>query len=229
MNNNIEGNNNTNVFNTIPNGVNTINNVVDGSTPVNNSTVNNIPVINESVTNDTQSENVDNNAIVEEKNTMPASVENIISSTDENTLEIGEKFLPIGTVVMLKGGKKRAMITGFCSVLKEDNKKMYDYSGCIYPEGFFSSEMVCLFNHEQIEKVYYKGLIDEEEVKFKSDLNSLLKQMKEENLTIDDLNKMAEDALKNETNDENSESNVENSNISKESNNASSAIPEMPN
>ncbi|MBR6133342.1 MAG: DUF4176 domain-containing protein, partial [Bacilli bacterium] len=25
-----------------------------------------------------------------------------------------ERFLPIGTVVLLKGGKKRAMITGFC-------------------------------------------------------------------------------------------------------------------
>ncbi|HIR49231.1 MAG TPA: DUF4176 domain-containing protein, partial [Candidatus Faecimonas gallistercoris] len=25
-----------------------------------------------------------------------------------------EKYLPIGTVVMLKGGKKRAMIIGFC-------------------------------------------------------------------------------------------------------------------
>ena len=41
-----------------------------------------------------------------------------------------EKYLPIGTVVMLKGGKKRAMIIGFCSIPQEDQSKMYDYSGC---------------------------------------------------------------------------------------------------
>ena len=30
-----------------------------------------------------------------------------------------EKFLPIGTVVLLKNGTKRLMITGFCAVEKE--------------------------------------------------------------------------------------------------------------
>ena len=45
-----------------------------------------------------------------------------------------EKYLPIGTVVMLKGGEKRAMITGFCSVSEDDPEKIYDYNGCLYPE-----------------------------------------------------------------------------------------------
>ena len=49
-----------------------------------------------------------------------------------------EKYLPIGTVVLLKGAEKRVMITGFCATeLKEsDETKTWDYSGCIYPEGF---------------------------------------------------------------------------------------------
>ena len=92
-------------------------------------------------------------------------------------IEIGEKFLPIGTVVMLKGGTKRAMITGFCSVAQEDTSKMYDYSGCVYPEGYISSNQVCLFDHNQIEKVYFKGLVDDEETAFKAKLNSLLSQV----------------------------------------------------
>jgi hypothetical protein len=92
-------------------------------------------------------------------------------------IEIGEKFLPIGTVVMLKGGTKRAMITGFCSVAQEDTSKMYDYSGCVYPEGYISSNQVCLFDHSQIEKVYFKGLVDDEETAFKAKLNALLKQV----------------------------------------------------
>lgn len=41
-----------------------------------------------------------------------------------------KKYLPIGTVVMLKGGKKRIMITGFCCVNEEKNNKIYDYCGC---------------------------------------------------------------------------------------------------
>ncbi len=91
--------------------------------------------------------------------------------------EIGEKFLPIGTVVMLKGGTKRAMITGFCSVSQEEETKMYDYCGCIYPEGYVSSGQVCLFDHDQIEKVYYSGFVDDEEVSFKSKLKTLLEQV----------------------------------------------------
>ena len=39
-----------------------------------------------------------------------------------------EKYLPIGTVVLLKEGKKRVMITGFCIKPEEDKNKMFDYS-----------------------------------------------------------------------------------------------------
>lgn len=89
-------------------------------------------------------------------------------------MENNNKFLPIGTVVMLKEGKKRVMITGFLSMAgEENNQKAYDYSGCIYPEGFLSSNQVCLFNHEQIDTVYFKGFIDEEEISFKNKLNEI--------------------------------------------------------
>ncbi len=77
--------------------------------------------------------------------------------------EIGEKFLPIGTVVLLKGGKKRLMITGYCPMGNGEKAGMvYDYAGCIYPEGMIFAENIAAFNHEQIETVYQKGLIDEE-------------------------------------------------------------------
>lgn len=85
-----------------------------------------------------------------------------------------EKYLPIGTVVLLKGGKKRAMITGFCSVAQENQEKIYDYSGCVYPEGYLSSNQVCLFDHNQIEKIFFVGFEDEEEVAFKDKLNKIV-------------------------------------------------------
>ena len=88
-------------------------------------------------------------------------------------MEIGKKFLPIGTVVMLKGGKAKAMIAGFCAIGNE-SEKVYDYSGCVYPEGFLASDKICLFDHEQIEKVFHIGLVDEEEKNFKKKLGEML-------------------------------------------------------
>lgn len=81
-----------------------------------------------------------------------------------------EKYLPIGTVVLLKEGKKRIMITGFCAIPGDDTKKVYDYIGCLYPEGFISSNQSLLFNHDQIDKLYYLGYSDDEEKNFKNEL-----------------------------------------------------------
>ena len=93
-----------------------------------------------------------------------------------------DKFLPIGTVVMLNGGTKRVMITGFCSMAAEDNSTMYDYSGCMFPEGFLSSDETALFNHEQIAKVYHMGLVDEEEKNFKAQLTKFLNSANSSNI-----------------------------------------------
>lgn len=87
-----------------------------------------------------------------------------------------EKYLPIGTVVMLKGGIKRVMIIGFCAS-EENSTDIYDYSGCLYPEGVLSSNALCMFNHDQIDKIYHMGLSDEEDVEFKKELNKILEQI----------------------------------------------------
>lgn len=93
-------------------------------------------------------------------------------------MEIKEKYLPIGTVVMLKGGSKRVMIAGFY-VEDEEDSQVYDYSGCTYPEGFLAMDQVCLFNHNQIEKIYHMGLEDDEEEKeFKKELKQIVEEEK---------------------------------------------------
>lgn len=90
--------------------------------------------------------------------------------------KIPEKYLPIGTVVMLKGGEKRVMITGFTVITENDPEKMWDYSGCLFPEGLIRSNEVCLFNHEQIEQVYHLGLVDDEEKELKENLAKVIEQ-----------------------------------------------------
>ena len=87
------------------------------------------------------------------------------------------RFLPIGTVVLLKGGKKRLMITGFCSFDEEKKDRAYDYTGCLYPEGIISSKQMALFDHSQIDKIYHLGLSDQEEKEFKVKLNASLKEL----------------------------------------------------
>ena len=87
-----------------------------------------------------------------------------------------ERFLPIGTVVRLKGGTKRVMIIGFCAMAKEKEGKIFDYTGCIYPEGLLSSDQTAMFDHSQIEQVYFKGFVDDEEKEFKNKLNALINQ-----------------------------------------------------
>lgn len=106
-----------------------------------------------------------------------------------------EKFLPIGTVVMLKEGTKRVMITGFCSAAQEDPDKIWDYTGCPYPEGYISSNQTCLFDHDQINKVHYLGFKDDdEEKKFKETLNKLFEALKNVQ-TTDDSNAAASQAV----------------------------------
>lgn len=91
------------------------------------------------------------------------------------------KLLPIGTVVMLKEGKKRVMITGFYSVSEQNQNTIYDYSGCLYPEGVISSQRNLLFNHSQIDKIYYMGYTDDEEKQFKEKLALAVKKLEQGN------------------------------------------------
>jgi len=87
-----------------------------------------------------------------------------------------DKYLPIGSVVILKGGKKKVMITGYFSVEGNNIDKIYDYNGCLFPEGYLRSDQTCLFNHEQIEEVFFMGLENEEQKKFKEWLLSFSNQ-----------------------------------------------------
>lgn len=85
---------------------------------------------------------------------------------------MNEKFLPIGTVVLLKDGEKKIMITSYLVFPSEvkDGMVMYDYGGCIFPEGILDSKYFIGFNHVDIEKVIHLGLIDEEQ----KNLNEML-------------------------------------------------------
>lgn len=77
-----------------------------------------------------------------------------------------EKYLPIGTVVLLKGGTKKVMINGFYAVTEAYKDKVFDYRGCPFPEGVLESSGVALFDHEQIQEVVHMGYKNDESINF---------------------------------------------------------------
>ena len=94
-----------------------------------------------------------------------------------------EKYLPIGSVVLLKEGLKKLMITGYCITKKNDKTKIYDYIACLYPEGIIDTEKNILFDHENIERIYAIGYIDDDQKQYNTKIieyiNNSLKNEKE--------------------------------------------------
>ena len=90
-----------------------------------------------------------------------------------------EKYLPIGSVVILKDANKKLMITGYATIDLKKRDKVYDYSGCLYPEGVISTDQTILFDHTDIDKIFCLGFSDEEQKTF---INKLKENLTEENI-----------------------------------------------
>ena len=80
-----------------------------------------------------------------------------------------EEFLPIGSVVLLKGGNKRIMICGRIQA-QAGTDVIYDYSACYYPEGIIDTRSMFFFNRDAIETVYFRGYEDQDELSYRQDV-----------------------------------------------------------
>ncbi|WP_460280046.1 DUF4176 domain-containing protein, partial [Clostridium sp. CTA-5] len=82
-----------------------------------------------------------------------------------------DELLPLGTVVLLKNSNRELVITGRMQRLAGDsNEKIWDYSGCAYPKGIMSDDDSYGFNTDQIEKVYFRGYEDKDEIEYNKQL-----------------------------------------------------------
>ena len=85
-----------------------------------------------------------------------------------------EGLLPIGTVVLLKNSKKRVMIIGVLQKqIKDGEEIIWDYSACLYPEGYMGPDKTFLFSGDQIEKVFAVGYQDQEQFAFKEKIDQI--------------------------------------------------------
>ncbi|MBQ1525780.1 MAG: DUF4176 domain-containing protein [Lachnospiraceae bacterium] len=85
-------------------------------------------------------------------------------------------LLPIGSVVLLKGAKTKLMIVG--RILSDEKETdIFDYAGCIYPIGMTADNDLYFFNRDAIDRIYFIGLQDEDELNYKEEILSQLGEL----------------------------------------------------
>lgn len=95
-----------------------------------------------------------------------------------------EGVLPIGTVVLLKDSQKRLMVIGICQKEVGQKEVIWDYAGCLYPEGYLGGDKVYLLNNDQIEKVFAIGYQDEEQFIFKQKVDKIMTDLRGEQKNV---------------------------------------------
>lgn len=85
-------------------------------------------------------------------------------------------YLPIGSIVLLKGGTKKLMIFGIMQSDQSDAlSEEYDYIAVPYPEGNMGQEYQYLFNADDIATVVSHGYEDTERTEFLNKLDEYFK------------------------------------------------------
>ena len=77
------------------------------------------------------------------------------------------------------------MITAFFIAEESNPDELYDYCGCLWPEGMVDSETHFLFNKEKIEKIHHIGFSNDEEKKFKENLYNTIEEIINEDMDED--------------------------------------------
>lgn len=86
-----------------------------------------------------------------------------------------DRVLPIGTVVLLENANKRLMIVGYQRKKAQEDSKIYDYCGCLYPEGFMTPNEAAVFDHSQIDRIIAMGFQNQVQANFSERLKTVLR------------------------------------------------------
>lgn len=86
-----------------------------------------------------------------------------------------KEYMPLGSVVTLKQGTKKLMITGRLQ-RESESGLVFDYCAVLWPEGLIASDQLYLFDHEDIDLIWYVGMQNEEEFSFRHQLDEMLEK-----------------------------------------------------
>lgn len=83
-----------------------------------------------------------------------------------------KRLLPLGTIVKLKEETDKIMIVSRL-VRKERNGEIFDYCGCLVPQGIQNPNNVVIFNHEDVNRLLFIGFQDEQEIEYSYTISNL--------------------------------------------------------
>ena len=98
-----------------------------------------------------------------------------------------KEYLPIGSVVLLKDAQKKVMITGSTPIDMETKNKIYEYLGCVFPEGIIKSDENILFDTKDIDKIFFKGFVNEEQENFITEVKEILENEEKKKQIINEI------------------------------------------
>jgi len=109
------------------------------------------------------------------KNCDNYSYEDIKYDLNQYNLDL---FLPLGSIVEIRNDNNKYLITGrMCYSMDDKDKKMNDYCGYKYPEGYKGRDSVYIFNMEDITKIYFRGYSDNIEDEYTKKLSDYRKTL----------------------------------------------------
>lgn len=81
------------------------------------------------------------------------------------------KYLPLGSVVILKGGVQKVVIVARGMIVKiTESPLFFEYGGALYPQGIVDDNIM-YFNDEDIQKVIYEGYKDDDDALMCENIN----------------------------------------------------------
>lgn len=99
------------------------------------------------------------------------------NKTMETTAGEEKEFLPLGSIVRVRGSVKKLMILSRGTFPMIRGAAAYhDYGVCAYPEGIIGDSLIYI-NHEDIQEIVFSGYRDEDEVLMQDNIRMAVRQM----------------------------------------------------
>lgn len=95
-----------------------------------------------------------------------------------------KKLFTVGSVVKLKNVSQRVMIVGHMQQ-ELGRDRVWDYAAVPFPEGVLQSDKFILFDHDNIELLYFIGLQDTESIEYMRNVFEVVNKEELETLNND--------------------------------------------
>ena len=85
------------------------------------------------------------------------------------------RLLPIGSIVTIgESSKKIMIISTYITLIKDGQKNLFHYCGCLWPEGIIDTKTNIAFNDSDIKSIICYGNIEDKDYKERLILQNIL-------------------------------------------------------